>query len=33
MANLITGFRIVCALALLVCPTFSGQFYALYILK
>ena len=32
MANIITGIRIVCALALLVCPTFSGWFYALYLL-
>ena len=32
MANLITGIRIVCALALLFCPTFSGWFYALYVL-
>lgn len=32
MANFITSVRIVCALALLFCPTFSGWFYALYIL-
>lgn len=32
MANLITGIRIVCALALIFCPTFSTRFYALYIL-
>lgn len=32
MANIITGLRIVCALALIFCPTFSSWFYALYIL-
>ena len=31
MANSITGARIVCALALIFCPTFSRRFYALYI--
>lgn len=31
MANLITGIRILCSLALLFCPVFSGAFYALYI--
>ena len=32
MANFITGIRIVCAPALLFCPTFSRWFYILYIL-
>ena len=32
MANLLTGSRILCALALLACPAFSGRFYLLYIL-
>ena len=32
MANIITGIRIVCALALIFCPTFSTWFYMLYIL-
>ncbi len=32
MANIITGIRIVCALALIFCPTFSSRFYAFYIL-
>lgn len=32
MANIITGVRILCALVLIFCPTFSAQFYALYIL-
>lgn len=32
MANVITIFRIVCALALCFCPTFSKWFYAFYIL-
>ena len=32
MANIITGVRIVCAAALIFCPTFSAWFYALYIL-
>lgn len=31
MANIITGARIVCALALMFCPVFSPAFYALYI--
>ena len=31
MANLITGLRIVCSLALLFCPVFSPRFYALYL--
>ena len=31
MANLITGIRIVCSIALLFCPAFSPAFYALYI--
>lgn len=32
MANIITGIRIVCALSLIFCPTFSVPFYALYII-
>ena len=32
MANIITGIRIVCALALIFCPIFKAWFYALYIL-
>ena len=32
MANAITCVRIVCAAALLVCPTFSGWFYLIYVL-
>lgn len=32
MANAITGIRIVCALILLFCPTFSALFYALYLI-
>lgn len=32
MANLITGTRIVLALILIFCPTFSGLFYIVYIL-
>ncbi len=31
MANIITGIRIVCSIALLFCPAFSPAFYALYI--
>lgn len=31
MANLITGIRILCSLALLFCPVFSCAFYALYV--
>ena len=31
MANVITGIRIVCALVLIFCPTFSTRFYVLYI--
>lgn len=31
MANVITGIRIVCALVLIFCPTFSTWFYVLYI--
>ena len=31
MANIITGIRIVCSLALLFCPLFSPAFYALYV--
>ena len=30
MANIITGIRIVCSIALLFCPVFSPVFYALY---
>ena len=32
MANGITGVRIVCALALILCPMFSKRFYVLYLL-
>ncbi len=32
MANVITGIRVVCALSLIFCPTFSIWFYGLYIL-
>ena len=32
MANMITGFRIICSIALLFCPVFSPLFYALYIM-
>lgn len=32
MANVITGIRIVCALSLIFCPTFSTWFYSFYIL-
>ena len=31
MANIITSFRIVCSIALLLCPVFSPAFYTLYI--
>ena len=31
MANVITGIRIVCSIALLFCPVFSPAFYVLYI--
>ena len=31
MANVITGIRIVCALILIFCPTFSSWFYIFYI--
>ena len=31
MANIITGVRILCSIALLFCPVFSPAFYALYI--
>lgn len=31
MANLITGIRIVCGIALLFCPVFSPAFYTLYL--
>lgn len=33
MANVITTARIVCALGLLICPTFSAWFYVLYIIS
>ena len=32
MANIITSFRILCALALLFCPAFSRSFYIFYLL-
>ena len=32
MANIITGLRILCGIALLFCPVFSLSFYTLYIL-
>lgn len=32
MANILTGFRILCALALIFCPTFSAWFYGFYLL-
>lgn len=32
MANVLTGIRIVCALILIFCPTFSTWFYVLYII-
>ena len=32
MANIITGIRIVCSIALLFFPVFSPAFYALYII-
>ena len=31
MANIITGIRILCSIALLFCPVFSPAFYTLYI--
>ena len=31
MANIITGIRILCSIALLFCPVFSPAFYVLYI--
>ena len=31
MANIITGIRIVCSIALVFCPVFSPAFYTLYI--
>lgn len=31
LANIITGLRIVCGIALLFCPVFSPAFYALYL--
>ncbi len=33
MANVITGLRIICSFALLLCPVFSISFYTLYILS
>lgn len=32
MANVITSFRILCGLSLLLCPAFSRSFYVLYLL-
>ena len=32
LANVITGIRIICALILIFCPTFSTWFYVLYII-
>ena len=32
MANIITGLRIACSIALLFCPAFSPAFYTLYII-
>ncbi|MCQ2530316.1 MAG: CDP-alcohol phosphatidyltransferase family protein [Lachnospiraceae bacterium] len=32
MANVITGIRIVCAIALIFCPTFETGFYVFYLL-
>ncbi|MBQ7173009.1 MAG: CDP-alcohol phosphatidyltransferase family protein [Clostridia bacterium] len=32
MANILTGIRIICSIALLFCPAFSPAFYALYII-
>ena len=32
MANILTGIRIICALALIFCPMFSTWFYVFYIL-
>lgn len=32
MANVITGLRIICALVLLFCPTFSKLFYIVYLI-
>ena len=32
MANLITGTRILCSAALLICPAFSASFYVLYLM-
>ena len=31
MANIITGIRIICSIAMMFCPVFSPAFYALYI--
>ena len=31
MANILTGIRILCSIALLFCPVFSPAFYALYL--
>ena len=31
MANLLTGFRILCSVALLFCPAFSPSFFVLYL--
>ena len=32
MANIVTGMRIICSIALLFCPAFSVTFYSLYII-
>ena len=32
MANIITGIRILCAMAMLFCPALSAPFYALYVI-
>lgn len=31
MANIVTSIRILCSIALLLCPVFSTSFYAFYI--
>ncbi|MBR4719791.1 MAG: CDP-alcohol phosphatidyltransferase family protein, partial [Lachnospiraceae bacterium] len=32
MANILTGIRIICSIALLFCPTLSAAFFSLYII-
>lgn len=32
IANLLTAFRMVCSIGMLLCPVFSGWFYVLYLL-